>query len=216
VQPAADAHGAEDTILEEMVGAPSEPSPTVYMVGRRVAVVADQLLSPCGTVNLGNVSPAAQVDAQLTDAMSAACVELGTYLGLVGQWGVDFVLDELGAPVMVDLNMGRPNGSLSYYCWRARQPDAGLALVASTYCLPKGLRLAPFAASLKADGRLWDAKRGSGIILAQHLPGSPAGGTVLAASREGTAAARHVLDGFLTHVEAYLADLASLGHPCAG
>ena len=207
VRPAADAPRSEDTIVEEMVGAPGQPSPTVYMVGRRVAVVADQLLSPCGTLNMGNVSPAAQVDALLTDAMSAACVELGTYLGLVGQWGVDFVLDELGTPVMVDLNMGRPNGSLSYFCWRARQPDPQFALVASTFCLPEGLTLAPFAKSLKAAGRLWDAKRRSGIILAQHLPGSPDGGTVLAASCEGTAAARHVLDGFFTHATAYLADL---------
>ena len=208
VRPAADAPRLEDTILEEMVGAPGQPSPTVYMVGRRVAVVADQLLSPCGTLNMGNVSPAAQVDALLTDAMSAACVELGTYLGLVGQWGVDFVLDEHGTPVMVDLNLGRPNGSLSYYCWRARQPDPQFALVASTFCLPEGLTLAPFAESLKAAGRLWDAKRRSGIILAQHLPGSPDGGTVLSASCEGTAAARHVLDGFFTHAKAYLADLA--------
>ena len=208
-------HTAEDTILEEMVGKPGQPSPTIYMVGRRVAVVADQLLSPCGTVNLGNVSPAAQVDNALTDAMSAACVELGTYLGLVGQWGVDFVLDEAGTPVMVDLNMGRPNGSLSYYCWRARQPDpdarvgtnkCALALAASTFCFPEALRLAPFAASLKA--LLWDANRGRGIILAQHLPGIPGGGTVLAASWEGTADAQNILDGFRTHAHAYLADLA--------
>ena len=76
----------EKTILEEMVGVPGQPSPTVYMVGRTVAIVADQLLTPCGTINLGNVSPAAEVDAPLMEAMGTACAELGAYLGLVGQW----------------------------------------------------------------------------------------------------------------------------------
>ena len=212
-------HG-DDTIVEEMVGMPGKPSPTVYMVGRRVAVVADQLLSPCGTINLGNVSPATQVAPSIVDSMSQACVELGTYLGLVGQWGVDFVLDDDGTPVMVDLNMGRPNGSLSYYCWRARQHEHNdvdvenidtqraarqrpLALVASTYPTPEGLRLAPFAASLKAAGLLWDGTHTSGVILAQHLPGFPDGGTVLAASWEGVDAAQRTLEAFRMHAESH-------------
>ena len=125
---------------------------------------------------------------------------------------------------MVDLNMGRPNGSLSYYCWRARQTDphhavdddargpAGgarrtLALVASTYCAPADLHLAPFAASLRAHGLLWDPTRGDGIILAQHLPGAADGGTVLAASWDGTDAERRLLDAFQAH--------AGFGRPCA-
>jgi len=78
--------GGEKAILEEMVGAPGQSSPTIYMVGRTVAVVADQLLTQCGTINLGNVSPAVKVDPPLMQAMSTACAELGAYLGLVGQW----------------------------------------------------------------------------------------------------------------------------------
>ena len=201
----------DETIIEEMVGACGQPSPTVYVVGSRVAVVADQLLSRCGTISLGNVSPATQVDPSIIDAMSRACLELGKFLGLVGQWGVDFAIDQHGTPIMVDLNMGRPNGSLSYYCWRARQPGSGaganggrpqraLALVASAFTLPAGLPLGPFATALQAEGLLWDTKRGSGIILAQHLPGFDSGGSVLAASWEGVDAAQHMLEAFQAHL----------------
>eukprot|EP00322_Chrysochromulina_rotalis_P000411 CAMPEP_0115828598 /NCGR_PEP_ID=MMETSP0287-20121206/657_1 /TAXON_ID=412157 /ORGANISM="Chrysochromulina rotalis, Strain UIO044" /LENGTH=1056 /DNA_ID=CAMNT_0003281821 /DNA_START=340 /DNA_END=3510 /DNA_ORIENTATION=- len=207
----------EETILEEMVGKPGQPSPTVYMVGARVAVVADQLLSPCGTENLGNISPATQVSPSVVEAMKRACVELGTHLGLRGQWGVDFVLDEMEMPVMVDLNMGRPNGSLSYYCWRARQPPPAhqahegyawgsfhhqrtpqeLAMACTTFCPPTGLPLAVLAQDLRERGLLWDSSRGDGVILAQYLP---SGGSVLAASWKGTQAARHIMDSFLAHM----------------
>ena len=209
--------GAEETIIEEMVGEPGKPSPTVYMVGSHVTVVADQLLTPCGTVNLGNVSPVTQVGPSVVRAMIRACEELGKHLGLVGQWGVDFVINEHdGVPIMVDLNMGRPNGSLSYYCWRSRQPPPPLvevsngtmprrtlALACSTYSAPPSRRLAPFAASLKAKGLLWDSKRACGIILAQHLPGQPDGGSVVAASWEGVEAAQRILNAFRMHAKTF-------------
>jgi len=212
-----DAAASEETILEEMIGSPGKPSPTVYMVGSHVAVVADQLLSPCGTVNLGNVSPASQVGESTIQAMGRACAALGGYLGLHGQWGVDFVIDDSGAPVMVDLNMGRPNGSLSYYCWRARQlppktwtdtrtdttgavTSPTLALACSTHEVAEGESLAELAASLKAKGLLWDPNRSAGIILAQFLPGL-CGGTVLAATWEGPDAARRLMGEFTAHVK---------------
>ena len=204
----------QETLVEEMVGAPGKPSPTVYMVGSSVAIVADQLLTACGTVNLGNVSPATQVAPSVLRTMGYACSALGRHLGLQGQWGVDFVLDDHNQPVMVDLNMGRPNGSLSYYCWRARQLPPSLhdkdthlaeppmlAMAASTFASPEHLRLATFASSLKAVGLLWDAARGDGIILAQHMPGFPSGGTVLAASWMGTDAAQLILGKFRDYVD---------------
>jgi len=204
---------ADETIVEEMLGQPGKPSPTVYMVGSRVAVVADQLLTPCGTVNLGNVSPATQIDASVVCKMARACTELGQYLGLAGQWGADFVLDAQGNPRVVDLNMGRPNGSLSYYCWRARQlapktlpraaAPATLALAASTYFMPEGGGLASLADSLKSRGLLWDSDRGDGIVLAQFLPGSNDGGSVLAASWQGAKEAQRILDAFCAHVKSH-------------
>jgi len=204
----------DETILEEMVGKRGQPSPTVYMVGDRVTVVADQLLTPCGTVNLGNISPATQVSSAAVRVMRHACEQLGRYLGLRGQWGVDFVLSDDGLPIMVDLNMGRPNGSLSFYCWRARQlpPMARglgeelargqqLALACTTYCPPVGLRLTALTASLTAKSLLWDSERGEGIVLAQHLPGVAGGGTVLAATWRGPDAVRRLLDDFRAHVK---------------
>ena len=175
--------------------------------------------------------------------MSTACVELGQYLNLSGQWGADFVLDELGRPHIVDLNMGRPNGSLSYYCWRGRQPEPKitpgtapktapkitpkatpkaapktaprtapfgvpatkprtLALAASTYHIAAGQRLAGLAASLRSEGLLWDSSRGDGTVLAQYLPGVAGGGSVLAASWEGTEAAQRILEAFHAHLAA--------------
>ena len=157
--------------------------------------------------------------------MGRACAALGHHLGLHHQWGADFVLDGKGEPVMVDLNMGRPNGSLSYYCWRARQPpptmamsgaaagNAGspitthvttLALAATTYEIPTGLRLSILAKSLFHKGLLWDSTRGDGIVLAQYLPGIQGGGTVLSASWEGPDAVRRILDAFRAHMRRVL------------
>jgi len=207
----------EETILEEMVGEPGQPSPTVYVVGAHVTVVADQLLTPCGTANLGNLSPATQVAPNVVEVMVRACVALGTHLGLRGQWGVDFVLDAMAMPVMVDLNMGRPNGSLSYYCWRARQPPPPhqpsevsaeqdhhtprarqeLGLACTTFYPPAGLRLAALAHELQKRGLLWNESHGEGIVIAQYLP---SGGSVLAASWQGTQAARRIMDDFVVHM----------------
>ena len=80
--------------------------------------------------------------------------------------------------------------------------------------MPAGLPLGPFATALQAEGLLWDTKRGSGIILAQHLPGFDSGGSVLAASWEGVDAAQHMLEAFQAHLvnsyptEAHLVRLA--------
>lgn len=98
------------------------------------------------SLNNGNSTPSALPD-ELVQAMASAGAAIGSYLGLKGQWGLDFVLQPAGAeaeppgcgacagagalvPVIVDLNMGRPNGSLAYYLWRSvQQPPAALALL---------------------------------------------------------------------------------------
>jgi len=109
----------ESYTVEEMVGARGGISPTVYMIGSTPIAVADQLMD--GTRNKGNISPS-NADAELQRAMTEAGVAIGNHLGLTGQWGLDFVIDEsTRAPVVVDLNMGRPNGSLAYYMWGSLQ-----------------------------------------------------------------------------------------------
>ena len=208
---------ADATIVEEMVGAQGKPSPTVYMVGSRVATVADQILAPCGTVTMGNIAPASHVPSSVIGAMSRACISLGRYLGLRGQWGADFALDDNDSPVMVDLNMGRPNASLSYYCWRARQqplhwPTSSLHdlqdlyMITTTLTTPKEVRIKSLAVTLKARGLLWNSRRGDGVVLAQHLPGVPRGGKVIIASWESPGAAWRILNEFRNLVK-----FASLG-----
>jgi len=121
---------------------------------------------------------------------------------------------------MVDLNMGRPNGSLSYYCWRACQPLPPhqppevsaeqdhhipcmrqelqeLGLACTTFYPPAGLRLAALVHDLQERGLLWNESHGEGIVIAQYLP---SGGSVLAASWHSTQAAHRIMDEFLLHM----------------
>lgn len=186
------------TILEELVGSKGQPSPTVYMVGSEVTVVADQLLTPAG-VNLGNCSPAQQVDEETVRKMSRACTDLGTYLQLHGQWGADFVIDDAGVPILVDLNMGRPNGSLSYYCWRSYQVSdckaTGMALICSMFTPPRCSTIRAAHALLERHGLLYDKVAGRGVVLAQYMPG--AASSVLFASTAGAKDVEQLYKKFL-------------------
>lgn len=198
--------GLAATILEEMIGEPGGASPTVYLVGTTPFAIADQLLVDNGAVNAGNVMPAVLVDPATQQTMLRAASALGAHLGLTGQWGLDFALRAGdGAPVMCDLNCGRPNGSLSYYCWRSRQPrprsmvgfeedGVFLALTCFSWDTPKTLTLGAFVEDLEARRLLWDAQRGDGIVVAQHLPGKPS--SVLVASWKGSSAVKELLGAF--------------------
>ena len=109
----------ESYIIEEMIGAPGGPSPTVYMCGKTAVVVADQIIS--GTALQGNFVPSSMPSAT-QQAMADTGAAIAEFLGLKGHWGMDFAIDEASQqPVVVDLNMGRPNGSLSFFLWRSQQ-----------------------------------------------------------------------------------------------
>lgn len=69
--------------------------------------------------------------------------------------------------------------------------------------MPEGGGLASLADSLKSRGLLWDSDRGDGIVLAQFLPGSNDGGSVLAASWQGAKEAQRILDAFCAHVKSH-------------
>lgn len=108
----------ESYIIEEMVGAPGGPSPTVYMCGKTAVVVGDQIISK--TALQGNIVPSSMPEA-MQQAMADTGAAIAEFLGLKGHWGMDFAIDEAQRPVVVDLNMGRPNGSLAFFLWRAQQ-----------------------------------------------------------------------------------------------
>jgi len=165
----------ESYTVEEMVGAKGGISPTVYMIGSTPIAIADQLMH--GTRNKGNISPSG-TDAALQRAMTEAGVAIGNHLGLTGQWGLDFVIDETtGAPVVVDLNMGRPNGSLAYYMWGSTQPRPSgrlsekLHQIAISRASPENATASELVALLRDSGLLWQPGSVEGVVPVQFLSG---------------------------------------------
>jgi len=161
-------------IVEEMVGAKNGPSPTIYMCGEHVLMIADQLMKD-GT-NEGNVAPST-ISSKLQSEIAKAGKALGRYLGLTSQWGMDFVMNPVtGDPIIVDLNLGRPNGSLANYMWASRQPrpqDASSAFL-QQYALmrksPTGETLEDFNRLLETSGLLWTEGCLEGIVPFSHVP----------------------------------------------
>jgi len=161
-------------VVEEMVGAKNGPSPTIYMCGEHVLMIADQLIKDGR--NEGNVAPTTcsfKLQAQMAEAGRA----LGRYLGLTSQWGMDFVIDPVtGAAIIVDLNMGRPNGSLANYMWASRQPrpEGASSTVLQQYTImrqaPLGETLEAFKGLLEANGLLWTTDCVEGIVPFSYVP----------------------------------------------
>ena len=163
----------ENYTVEEMVGARGGISPTVYMIGSTPIAVADQLMD--GTRNKGNISPSS-ADAELQRAMTEAGVAIGNHLGLTGQWGLDFVIDEsTRAPVVVDLNMGRPNGSLAYYMWGSVQTRPSdrlldqLHQIAISRSSPADHTAGSLIELLRDSGLLWQTGCAEGVVPVQFI-----------------------------------------------
>jgi len=166
----------ESYTVEEMIGAKGGISPTVYMIGSTPIVIADQLMD--GTRNKGNIAPS-DADAALQKAMVEAGVAIGRHLGLSGQWGLDFVIDEsTGAPVVVDLNMGRPNGSLAYYMWGSIQTRPSdqlpekLHQIAISRTSAEGETASSLIEFLRDSGMLWQAGSVEGVVPLQFMSAS--------------------------------------------
>jgi hypothetical protein len=165
--------GDKEIILEEMIGAvgmPRPPSPTVYMCGREVIAVADQLLE--GINNAGCIIPCTSVSPIVVQQMTHAAVALGSYLGLTSQWGLDFVVEPITQrPIIVDLNMGRPNGNLAYFLWRQTKASlpvpGGLTMLTTTRWVTDDTpdySIDEFMALLQEAGLCWSDSRGYGVL----------------------------------------------------
>ena len=161
--------------IEEMIGAKGGPSPTVYMCGSTPIAIADQVME--GASNVGNFIPST-APSKMQQAMVEAGKAIGDYLGLRGQWGLDFVVDEATQnPVIVDLNMGRPNGNLSYFLWHSRQtPPPALASHELFQTVlervgPMGETAGEFVQLLRNAGLLWHAGCAEGVLPAMHISG---------------------------------------------
>lgn len=187
-------------------------SPAVYMCRGEVLAIVDQLMADGH--NTGNICPTAQPsDAQAR--MVAACQAIHAALGVRGQWGADFIIDAEGVPVIVDLNMGRPLGSLGYLLWRSLQPAptrtrvvaVGSPVDDTTTCMhmlvcerrpPCGQTVGELRETLRADGLLWAHGCAEGVVVMQHIPGQWS--TTICASWQGDRAV-HALYARLRSVD---------------
>jgi len=172
-------------ILEEFIRAGdsfgSSQSPTLYMMGDiSCGPLADQILTGGGAVNLGNRWPS-QLPVEINQACVQMAQEVNNFWGLKSQWGLDFVLDEQGTPIDVDLNMGRPNGNFSVRLWESRFSQR-LHLHSASWKVPKDVRAEEVFNKLASMGLAWNVEDMSGVIMYQHLPGRESGYVVASAS----------------------------------
>lgn len=161
-------------ILEEMVIGQDRPqSPTLYMLGGRpCGPLADQVLSDDCTTNLGNWFPSMLQDEDLLSACVTASQEINKTWGLTGNWGLDFVLDSEGSAVVVDINMGRPNGNFAVWLW-ASLSEKPLAVFTGTWTIPlnNGPSIESIFESLRAANCYWNGEEG--VVVYQNVPGGP-------------------------------------------
>lgn len=157
-------------ILEEMVvGGESVQSPTLYMIGDvPCGLLADQVLSEDGTVNFGNKYPS-NLRTDLLTMCTTAAQTLNKAWNLKANWGLDFVVNADGIPIVVDLNMGRPNGNLAVRMWAKRCP-LPLSVYTSSWFIPlDGPSIQDLTDALRFHDLLWNGS--DGVIVYQHFAG---------------------------------------------
>eukprot|EP00420_Gonyaulax_spinifera_P003839 CAMPEP_0197942920 /NCGR_PEP_ID=MMETSP1439-20131203/124649_1 /TAXON_ID=66791 /ORGANISM="Gonyaulax spinifera, Strain CCMP409" /LENGTH=433 /DNA_ID=CAMNT_0043566177 /DNA_START=70 /DNA_END=1372 /DNA_ORIENTATION=- len=169
-------------VLEEMIeGRGSLLSPTSYMVGcEPCGGLADQILDEGGAVNLGNRWPST-----LPDHVTESCVQVALALQeqwqLKSNWGLDFVLDKEGRPVIVDINMGRPNGNFAVRLWESSFAQQ-LFLHTASFTTPAGMSCRSLFDALLEQGLLWSDATLEGVVVYQFLPGQVSSFTVASAA----------------------------------
>lgn len=169
-------------VLEEMIeGRGSLLSPTSYMVGcEPCGGLADQILDEGGAVNLGNRWPST-----LPDHVTESCVQVALALQeqwqLKSNWGLDFVLDKEGRPVIVDINMGRPNGNFAVRLWESSFTQQ-LFLHTASFPTPAGMSCRSLFDALLEQGLLWSDATLEGVVVYQFLPGQVSSFTVASAA----------------------------------
>lgn len=159
-------------ILEEMIEGLGElQSPTLYMLGGNpCGLLGDQLLGDGGATNLGNRWPSQQSSEDLTQQCVLAACALQQHWQLCSNWGLDFVVDSNGHPVIVDINMGRPNGNFAVRLWETTFAQQ-LFMHTGSFKTPADASCDAFFEALETEGLLWCPKRLEGIIVYQFLCG---------------------------------------------
>jgi len=190
-----DFSSASSAILEEMVvGCKPVESPTLYMIGDTpCGFLADQVLSKDGATNLGNKYPS-----NLPTDLVLVCVEAAQAINqiwkLTSNWGLDFVLNASGIPIIVDLNMGRPNGNFAVRMWASRR-SRRLAIYSSSWFVPlNGPKIQDLTDALLSEDLLWNGS--DGTIVYQHFVGCECSYAV--ASTGGDSGLQHIMSKLST------------------
>jgi hypothetical protein len=157
-------------ILEQLVvGGEPVQSPTLYMIGDvPCGFLADQVLSRDGATNLGNKYPS-NLRTDLFPVCVAAAQTVNKAWSLKANWGLDFVINTEGIPIIVDLNMGRPNGNLAIRMWASRC-SRPLSIYTSSWFIPcNGPNIQDLTDALRSGGLLWNGSEGA--VVYQHSVG---------------------------------------------
>lgn len=197
--------GQHTAILEEFIEGTGE-SPTLYMIGAEpCGPLADQILMDNGTVNDGNrwPSPSFVASEQLTQTCIAAARDIQRVWGLKSQWGLDFVINRHGAPIIVDLNMGRPNGNFAVRLWESVYQN--LYLHTSSWKPPAGVTVEVFFRALQEQRLAWDPVALQGVLAYQHFQGQYSAFVVASACSWET------VHSYLVRLQELMAELIELG-----
>ena len=100
-------------MLEEYIDTePGMPSPAAFCLNSQVLPVCDQIIGAASFVHGGNEFPSTLPSPLVKKCRAAMTALRDEWSHLKGFWGVDFVIDRhTQEPVLVDLNMSRPNGN---------------------------------------------------------------------------------------------------------
>ena len=157
-------------ILEEgITSAPGMASPVLLALGKVVLPCCDQIMA--GMKHGGNRYPS-QLPQFVQQRCADAFSKLQAELNQSGFWGVDFVI-EAGTlePVLVDLNMARPNGNHYFQLFRdalpVRPPIWAGRRANFSQAVEQGIDFAAVLAKLEETGIALDFSTGCGVGMVQ-------------------------------------------------
>lgn len=169
-------------ILEELVvgGVPLQ-SPTLYMIGDTpCGRLADQVFLHDGVSNVGNIYPS-RGHADLLTVCTDVAHKVNAAWGLTSNWGLDFIINTAGDPILVDLNMGRPNGNFAVRLWACLRSHE-LSIFTGAWVVPSSSDpgIQKIYDALRNESLSWNGHEG--VIVYQHIPGLPSSYAVASAS----------------------------------
>jgi len=178
-------------LIEEFIDvAPGLPSPAVITLTSEYINILDQVLaSDDPFVHSGNSVPT-----MLEPALKDACVDatrrlVRAWSHLRGFWGVDYVIERSSMePILVDLNMGRPNGSHAPSILESTLPTNPKRIwKAVKICCPGKPAEAVFQAMMDAGlvyGQHADSSADEGMLMLAYVGGFKGRAFFCAESRE--------------------------------